>query len=125
LRRHELTDKRWEVLKELLPEPAQKGRKRRDRRQVLSGIFWILRTGAPWRDLPERFGPWKTVYHCFNKWRKDGTWDRMLQALQVQLDREDKIEWDLWCIDGSTIRASRSAAGAGQKGARTSPQTTL
>jgi transposase len=91
LRRPELTDERWELLKDLLPEPAEKGRNRRDRRQVLNGIFWILRTGAPWRDVPERYGPWQTVYHCFNQWRNDGAWDGILEGLQVQLDRK---EWE-------------------------------
>lgn len=122
--RHELTDERWNLIKDLIPEPASEGRPRRDRRQVLNGIFWILRTGAPWRDMPERYGPWETAYGCFNKWRRDGTWDRILESLHVFLDREGQIDWDLWCIDGSTIRAARAAAGAGQKGARTSPQTT-
>lgn len=125
MRRHELTDEKWELLKELLPPSSAQGRPKRDRRQILNGIFWILRTGAPWRDLPERYGPWKTVYHVFNQWRKDGTWDRMVQALQVRLDREGRIEWDLWCIDGTTIRATRAAAGGGKKGAPENPQTTL
>ncbi|MCK4276930.1 MAG: transposase [Phycisphaerae bacterium] len=80
---------------------------------------------APWRDLPEHYGPWQSVYHWFNRWRRDGTWDQMLQALQVRLDREGRIDWDLWCIDGTTIRASRAAAGAAKKGAAKNPQTTL
>lgn len=121
MRRHELSDQHWEVLKELLPPPGTQGRPRRNRRQVLNGIFWILRTGAPWRDMPERYGPWQTAYHCFNQWRKDRTWDRILQALRVRLDREGRIEWDLWCIDGTTIRATRAAGGGGQKGALGNP----
>jgi transposase len=92
---------------------------------VLNAIFWLLRTGAPWRDLPERYGPWQTVYEWFNRWRSDGTWDRMLQALQICLDRQGRIDWDLWCVDGTTVRASRAAAGAGKKGAPKNPQTTL
>jgi len=87
-------------------------------------MLWVLRSGAPWRDLPERFGPWKTVYHHFNSWRRRKVWERILQALQVRLDAEGHIDWDLWCVDGTVVRASRSAAGAGKKGAMTNPPTT-
>jgi len=125
VRRHELTDEQWACLKDLLPEPSPRGRPRSDLREVLNAIFWLVRTGAPWRDLPERYGPWQTVYEWFNRWRRDGTWDRMLQSLQIRLDRQGRIEWDLWCVDGTTIRASRAAAGAGKRGALQNPQTTL
>jgi len=125
MRRHGLTDEQWGVLQQIVPLPKKRGRPCRDRRQVLDAVFWILRTGAPWRDLPERYGPWQSIYHWFNLWRKDGTWDRILEALHIRLDQQGCIDWDLWCIDGSSIRASRAAAGAGQKGGSKSPQTTL
>jgi len=125
VRRHELTDEQWASLKDLLPTPSARGRPRSDLRAVLNAIFWLLRTGAPWRDLPERYGPWQTVYEWFNRWRRDGTWDRMLQALQIRLDRQGRIDWDLWCVDGTTIRASRAAAGGGKRGAAQNPRTTL
>jgi len=125
VRRHELTDEQWASLKDLLPTPSARGRPRSDLREVLNAIFWLLRTGAPWRDLPERYGPWQTVYEWFNRWRRDGTWDRMLQALQIRLDRQGRIDWDLWCVDGTTIRASRAAAGGGKRGAAQNPRTTL
>jgi len=125
MRRHELTDEQWECLKDLLPPRAKRGRPRGDLRGVLNAIFWLLRTGAPWRDLPDRYGPWQTVYDWFQRWRRDGTWDRMLQALHIRLDSQGRIDWDLWCVDGTTIRASRAAAGAGKRGAPKSPQTTL
>jgi len=125
MRRDELTDEQWALLKEILPSGSARGRPRRDLREVLNAIFWLLRTGAPWRDLPERYGPWQSVYHWFNKWRGDGTWEQMLKALQIRLDRQGRIDWDLWCVDGTTIRASRAAAGAGKKGAPKNPQTTL
>jgi len=80
-----------------------------------------LRSGAPWRDLPERYGPWQTIYHRFNAWRKDGSFDRLLETLQIRLDREGHIDWDLWCIDGT----SRAAAGAGQKGGQELPDHSL
>jgi transposase len=111
-------------LKGLLLPPAR-GRPRSDLREVLNAIFSLLRTGAPWRDLPERYGPWQTVYEWFNRWRRDGTWDRMLQALQIRRDRQGRIDWDLWCVDGTSIRASRAAVGAGEGGAPPNPQSTL
>ena len=129
MRRHELYDEQWELIEPLLPKrTATTGRPPRDVRVMLDGIMWILRTGAPWRDLPDRFGSWKTVYHYFNAWRKEGIFDKILQALQVRLDAQGRIDWDLWCIDGSSIRASRAAAGAPKKvpkDMRKSPQTTL
>lgn len=127
MRRHELSDDEWNLIEGLFPQRANgtRGRPPRPPRQVLNAILWTLRTGAPWRDLPERYGPWQSIYHRFNSWRKDGTFDRVVEALQIRLDREGKIDWDLWCIDGSAVRASRAAAGAGKKGDRTSPQTTL
>ena len=112
MKRHELTDEQWIIIKPILPKrTATTGRKPRDPRDMLNGILWILRTGAPWRDLPERFGPWQTVYDYYRHWRDDGTFDQMVQDLQIRLDREGKIDWDLWCIDGSSVRASRAAAG--------------
>jgi len=91
------------------------GRKPRDPRTMLNAMLWILRTGAPWRDLPERFGPWQTAYDYFRDWRKRGVFDAILQALQIRLDRAGRIDWDLWCVDGSSVRAARAAGGADKK----------
>jgi transposase len=116
MKRHELTDEQWELVHPILPpRTARTGRPPSDPRQMLNGILWILRTGAPWRDLPERLGPWQTVYDHFRNWRRKGVYDRILEALQIRLDRNGQIDWDLWCIDGSSVRASRAAAGAGKK----------
>lgn len=115
MKRHELTLKQWILIEPLLPPLASTGRRPKDRQLMLNGILWILRTGAPWRDIPERFGHWRTVYGYLQQWRADGTFDRILEALQVRLDREGKIDWDLWCIDGSNVRAARAAAGASKK----------
>ena len=82
------------------------------------------RIGAPWRDVPERYGAWKTIYDRFNRYRRDGTLDRILEALQVRLDRAGLIDWDLWCIDGTTVPATRAAAGAGKRGVPKNPPTT-
>ena len=123
MRRHELTDEQWVLVEPVLPEQRLGGRGRppRSNREMLNGMMWILRTGAPWRDLPERFGPWQSVYHYFNQWRKQGVFDRVLEALQIRLDAEGYIDWDLWCVDGSSIRASRAAAGASKKVAAAIP----
>jgi transposase len=125
MRRHELTDEQWALIEAEFPPNAGTGRPRSKMRRVMNGIFWILRTGAPWRDLPGRYGRWQTVYHWFNQWRKDGTWDRLLERLQVRLDEEGRIDWDLWCVDGSSIRATRAAVGGGEKGGSTNRPTTL
>jgi transposase len=122
-KRHELTDEQWTLVGHLVViEPAATGRPRRSAREMLNGVLWILRTGAPWRDLPERFGPWQTVYEYLVLWRSNGTYDRILEALQVRLDRDGKIDWELFCIDGSNVRASRSAAGASKKVPASTPK---
>lgn len=85
---------------------------------------WILHTGAQWRELPERYGRWQSVYDRFNRWRKDGMFDRLLERLQYRLDEQGRIDWDLWCVDGSTIRAIRAPAGTGQEMSRRRRRTT-
>ena len=129
MKRHELTDEQWELVEPLIPrKKARTGRPPRDRRGMLNGIFWILGTGAPWRDLPERFGPWQTVYDHFASWRRDGIFARVVEALQVKLDERGLIDWELWCVDGASVRAARAAAGADKKvssGTSTNRSTTL
>jgi transposase len=82
---------------------------------MLNGILWRLNTGVPWRDLPERYGPWQTVYDRFNKLRKSGLLDRIIERLQLRLNEAGLIDPDLFGIDGSNVRASRAAAGAANK----------
>jgi transposase len=125
MRRYELTDEEWAIIEPLIPPPAHTGRPRRAPREMWNAIFWVLRSGAPWRDLPERYGPWESAYSHFNTWRRQGAFERVLEALQIRLDAEGHIDWDLWCVDGSSVRASKAAAGAGKRGARASPTTTL
>jgi transposase len=120
MRRYELSDRQWARIAPLFPHPRHHGKPGRpcgDYRPIVNGILWILHTGAPWRDLPERYGPWRTVFHRFNAWRQDGTWVRLVTSLLDELDDKGLIDHDLWCIDGSVIRASRAAAGAKKKGA--------
>lgn len=109
--RGDLSDAPWKLIEGLFPAQACGG-KWNDHRLTFEGILWVLRTGAPWRDLPERYGKWQSVYHRFNRYRKNGTFDRVLKALRIRLDKDGLIDWDLWCVDGSNVRASRSAAGA-------------
>ena len=77
-----------------------------------------MRTGSPWRDLPEEFGPWGTVWDLFDKWNGDGTLDEIVHRLRAAHFDVGEIDEELWCIDGSVIRAARCAAGGGKKGIR-------
>ena len=115
--RHRLTDAQWEMISDLFPPPAKTGRPPTDRRTIVEAILWILRTGAPWRDLPEdEFCPWETVYGLFNTWTDDGTLDKILRRFQeIHIDLE-MFDGDLWCIDGTVVRAHRCAGGGGKKG---------
>jgi transposase len=125
MRRYELTDEQYQMIRDLLPANGKRGGQWNDHRTTLNGMFWILHSGAQWREMPERYGRWKSVYDRFNRWRRDGTIDKILRRLQVRLDKDGRIDWDLWCIDGTNVRASRSAAGAGDsKTTPTSRRTT-
>jgi transposase len=120
--RHTLTDEQWLLIQPLIPtSQAKTGRKSKDPRQMLNGIFWILATGAPWRDLPERFGPWQTVYDYFRRWRKAGTFSRIIEMLHIKLDEKGLIDWELWCVDGANVRAARAAGGANKKVSGSTP----
>jgi transposase len=128
MKRHQLTDEQWALVEGHVPRSeATTGRPPKDPRLMLDGIMWILVTGAPWRDLPERFGPWQTVYDHFSTWRRSGVFARVVEALQIKLDGEGRLDWDLWCVDGASVRAGRAAGGADKKvstGTRTSRPTT-
>jgi transposase len=116
MKRHELSDEQWALLSEFFPprEPKRGGRWKDDR-VVLNGVLWRLNTGAPWRDLPERYGPWETVYGRFAALRKSGLLDRVIGKLQMRLSEKGLIDADLFCIDGTNVRAARAAAGAAKK----------
>src|SRR4028119_277466 len=108
MRRHELSDAQWELIADLMPRAGRCGGGGwRDHRQVVNGLMWKLATGAQWRDLPERYGPWQTVYDRFVRWRRDGTFDRILGRLRPRLDEGGRLDLGTWCIDGTTVRASR------------------
>jgi transposase len=124
MKRHELTDEQWELVEPLIPaSDAKTGRPAKDRRLMLDGIFWILATGAPWRDLLERFGSCKTVHRYFSNWRREGVFAAIIDALQVKLDKQGFIDWELWCVDGASVRATRAAAGADKKVSPATPMS--
>jgi len=110
-KRHELTDAAWAVIWPLLPQRSR-GRPWKDHRRVINGILWVLATGVPWRDAPERYGPWQTLYDRFVRWTRDGTWERILAALLSEMERRGQIDGELFCVDGTSIRALKAAAGA-------------
>lgn len=121
MRDRELTDAQWAALApHLPPQRAATGRPAKDHRLVVEAILWRLRTGAPWRDLPERYGPWQSVYTRFRRWHAAGVWDRVLAALQAEADARGDLDWSLHFLDGTVIRAHPHAAGA-KKGAATRP----
>ncbi|MFJ8667358.1 IS5 family transposase [Streptomyces sp. NPDC093600] len=115
MRRHELTDRERELLAPLIPRAAT-GRPRVSDRQVINGMVYKIRTGISWRDLPERYGPWKTVYTRFRCYALDGVFTDALQHLQAQADTVGYIDW-LVQIDSTVVRAHQHAAATGRKGA--------
>lgn len=111
--RHELSDEQWARLAPLLPpQKAATGRPARDHRQMVNAMLWIHATGAPWRDLPERYGPWQSGATRFYRWVACGLWDAILAAVQQQGDAAGHLDWSAHYVDGSVIRAHQHAAGA-------------
>ena len=111
--RHELTDEQWRRLAPLLPpERPKRGRPNHDHRRVVNGLLWRLATGAPWRDVPPEYGPWRTVYSRFRRWQRAGVFDGVLAALQRAGDAAGQLDWSLHFVDASVVRAHQHAAGA-------------
>lgn len=109
--RGDLTDGEWKRLEPLLPVSNRRCGRWRDHRQVINGVLHRVRTGVQWRDLPERFGPWKTVYKRHLQWSADGTWERLLQQVQAVADAKSTIDWAI-SVDSTVMRAHQHAAGA-------------
>ncbi len=103
--RYDLTEKEWQAIKPHLPNKPR-GVPRVDDRRVLNGIFWVLRSGAFWSDLPERYGPPTTIYNRFNRWRKAGVWDRLMDQITKLYDG------DVQMIDTSIVRVHQHGATA-------------
>ncbi|WP_443043875.1 IS5 family transposase [Streptomyces sp. NBC_00322] len=109
--RGDLTDGEWKRLEPLLPVSNRRCGRWRDHRQVINGVLHRVRTGVQWRDLPERFGPWKTVHKRHLQWSADGTWERLLQQVQAVADAKSTIDWAI-SVDSTVMRAHQHAAGA-------------
>lgn len=113
MHRYEIKDGDWDRIKEFLPgQVGHRGVTAKDNRLFMNAVLWIARTGAPWRDLPERYGPWSTVYSRFWRWRVAGIWDRVFAAVQQEEDAAGAVDWEVQFIDSSVIRAHQHAAGA-------------
>jgi transposase len=115
--RFDLSEGEWRIIAQLLPHKPR-GIPRTDDRRVLNAIFYVLRTGSPWRDLPERYGPHTTVYNRYNRWAKAGVWLRVFEALTAASPQY------LQLIDSSVVRAHQHAAG-GKRGVRITPSVAL
>jgi transposase len=113
--RFDLSDVQWVALEALLPT-ARTGRPPKwSKRQLIDGIRWRTRTGAPWRDVPAAYGPWQTVYGLFRRWQRDGTWVRILAGLQARADAAGLVTWEVG-VDSTIMRAHQHAAGARKGG---------
>ena len=106
LRRHEITEQQWNALKDLLPgQEGDPGATAKDNRLLINAVVWIAKTGAPWRDLPERFGNWNSVFQRFNRWCKAGVFQTIMEKLQDP-------DLSVLLLDSTIIRAHQHAAGA-------------
>jgi transposase len=113
MNRGDVTNAQWERLQPLLPPQKPKtGRPAVDHRRTLNGILWILRTGAPWRDRPARYGPWRTVASRFYRWQRAGLWQSGFNAVKQPAAASGQINWALHDVDSTIIRAHQHAAGA-------------
>lgn len=105
MHRHALSDEQWERLQGVLPKRRPGPRSIVGDRLFVEAVLYRAKTGIPWRDLPERFGPWKSVYNRFSNWSRRGVWSKVLKALQMRVDRSGSI------VDASVIRAHQDASG--------------
>ena len=122
---YRLTDEQWDRLQDLLPRNGRKGGQWKDHRLMIDAILWALADGGRWRNVPAEFGPWQSVYDRFRNWARSGLWDRILRRLQARKMNSQDIDFSLFCIDGTVVRAHQSAAGAPKKKGRpASPKTT-
>lgn len=107
-----LSDDVWERIEPLLPSSVgRRGGRWRDHRQVIEAVVWRYRTGSPWRDLPSQFGPFQTVWKRHDRWSRDGTWERLVTAMQADADAAGELDW-LASVDATVVRAHQHAAGA-------------
>lgn len=112
--RGDLSDQAWQRIEAYIPQnEGRRGGRYREHRPILNGILWIMRTGAPWRDLPERYGPWQTCYDRLARWKRKGTWERLLQSLQKEAGALGQhVAWEGCAADSTSIKVHPHAAGA-------------
>ena len=114
----DLTNEQWEVIREYIPEPPRRadgrGRPRVESRRCLNGMLWILRTGAPWKDLPRRYGAYQTVHRRFQEWQESGVMRRLLQGLARDLHRRGGIDLSQGFVDGTFSPAKKGAPESGR-----------
>ena len=104
--RGDLTDAEWHILNPLLPDRGERGPAIADKRRTMNGILWVLRTGAPWRDLPDRYGKWNSAFVRFSRWSKLGVWDAVFEILASLGPHADEEH----AIDSTIVRAHQHAA---------------
>jgi len=121
---YRLSDAQWQQIADLLPANGQRGGQWKDHRLMIDAILWALSDGGRWRNLPQEFGPWQSAYDRFRRWTRRGLWDRILLRLQARKMRQGEIDWSLFAIDGTVVRAHQSAAGAPKKPARPASRRT-
>ena len=115
MHRYELTDEQWQRVGHRFPANGRRGGQWKDHRAAVNGVLWVLCSGAPWRDLPERYGPFQTCHRRLLRWRRDGTWEKVLRDLRAKADERGLIDWAQWNADSTSVRATRHAAGARKK----------
>ncbi|MNJ11277.1 hypothetical protein D3C77_54470 [compost metagenome] len=103
VKRYEIPDASWELVADLFEQPRRSGRPRADDRLMLNGVLWVLCSGAAWRDMPERFGPWSTVYQRFRDWRNQGTFDVMLKRMHIKPNEQGLIDLETWMIESPLV----------------------
>ena len=110
MRRHELTDEQFKKIEHLLPGRKESvGVTAKDNRALINGVIWIFKTGAPWRDLPDRYGHWKNIHRRFSRWCKNGVFDRIFRVLSEYPDLEFLL------MDGTIVKAHQHSSGAKKK----------
>ena len=113
-----MTEEQWRIVEAVIPKQKAGPEATRGDRLFIDAVLFRAKTGMPWRDLPERFGPWKSVYNRFNNWAKKGHWEAIFKALQLEVDEVGSI------VDGSVVRAHQDASG-GKGGSRAMPSAVL
>lgn len=118
-RRYELSDSEWAMISPYLPKGKSgaglRGRPRTEDRKIINGLIWLLRSGAPWRDIPDRYGPFTTIYTRFRELMSSGSLVEIVSSLQLHFELAELLQDEEWEIDTTIIRAQISAAGAPEK----------